>query len=57
MLGPVLFFVFINDLVNDMECPMSLFADDAKLFASINTEEDIQELKRDMRRLEEWSQK
>ena len=57
MLGPVLFFVFINDLVNDMECPMSLFADDAKLFASINTEEDIQALKRDMRRLEEWSQK
>ena len=39
-----------------MECPM-LFTYDAKLFKSINTEEDIQALKRLIRRLEEWSQK
>ena len=57
VLGPVLFIAFINDLVNDRECPMFLFADDAKLFTSINTIEDIQALKRDMKRLETWSQK
>ena len=48
---------FLKDLVNDMECPMLLFVDDAKLFMSINTTEDIQVLKRDMIRLEIWNQK
>ena len=57
VLGPVLFIVFINDLVNEMECPMLLFADDAKVFVKINTDEDIQALTRDMKRLEEWSQR
>ena len=39
VLGPVLFLVFGNDLVEELECPMLMFADDAKIFVRINTNE------------------
>ena len=57
VLGPVLFLVYINDLVNEMECSALLFADDAKIYRNISSEDDIASMQRDVRRLEEWSRK
>ena len=57
VLGPVLFLVCINDIVNGLESGISLFADDAKVFRRIRSEEDVGVLQRDMDRLSEWSRK
>ena len=57
VLGPVLFLIYINDLVNGLECPALLFADDAKVFTALKSHEDIKSMERDLRRLEEWSRK
>ena len=57
VLGPVLFLIYINDLVNELECPVLLFADDAKIFKEIRSQEDIEAMQRDLKRLENWSAK
>lgn len=57
VLGPILFLVFVNDLASSLECPTLLFADDAKIFVKINSDEDIQAMRRDLQRLQEWSRK
>ena len=56
VLGPVLFLIFINDLVDELECPVLLFADDAKIFVEINSEEDLAAMERDLCRLQRWSE-
>ena len=57
VLGPVLFIVYINDIVRGLESGISLFADDAKVYRRIATPEDAESLQRDMDRLSEWSRK
>ena len=57
VLGPVLFLVYINDLVDKLECPVLLFADDAKIYKEIVSVESYQAMQRDLERLEEWSNK
>ena len=55
VLGPVLFLIFINDIVDELESDMLLFADDSKLFKHILSREDCLVLQRDLTRLEDWS--
>ena len=55
VLGPVLFLIYINDLVDQLECPVLLFADDAKIYKEIVSEESYQAMQRDLERLERWS--
>ena len=57
VLGPILFLFYINDLVDGLECAILLFADDAKIFREMRTPEDIEALKRDMLKIQEWSEK
>ena len=57
VLGPILFLFYINDLVDGLECPILLFADDAKIFKLIRTPEDVRALQRDMLKVQEWSNK
>ena len=57
VLGPVLFLFYINDLVDGLECPILLFADDAKIYKEIRTPADVEALTRDMKRIQEWSEK
>ena len=58
VLGPVLFLLYINDIVDSLETNMLLFADDSKLFkhVSVNSaQEDCEAIQRDLARLEDWS--
>ena len=57
VLGPILFLFYINDLVDGLECPILLFADDAKIFKEIRSQEDVELLIQDMKKIEEWSNK
>jgi hypothetical protein len=40
VLGPILFTIYINDLPDALENMIKLFADDTKVFATVNNEED-----------------
>ena len=56
VLGPLLFLVFINDLGQNLESQLKLFADDSQLCQSGKPEsEQIDSLNRDLSCLERWS--
>ena len=55
VLGPILFLVFINDIVDDLETNIFLFADDSKLFNQIRSYDDMAAVQRDLVKLEAWS--
>lgn len=57
VLGPVLFTIFINDMPTETICPIKLFADDAKLYHKIESEEDCQKIQNDLNRLQAWAKK
>ena len=57
VLGLLLFLLYINDLPDDLESPVRLFADDTLLYATIANDEDTFDLQDDLQRLEIWQQK
>ena len=65
VLGPILFLIFINDLPLEVLSPMSLFADDSKVFSRItlgknkneNTENESERLQKDLDNIKEWATK
>ena len=49
VLGPVLFIIYINDIVNHIqESEIRLFADDAKISKVIRTEQDQRNIQNDI---------
>ena len=65
VLGPISFLIFINDLLLEVISPLSLFADDSKIFTRIvgeknkNRQEACGEeiLKKDLDSIKEWTVK
>ncbi len=55
VLGPILFLIFINDLLDNIQATGKLFADDAKIYKRIKAPQDGESLQNDINRLLEWS--
>jgi len=56
VLGPLLFVIYINDIDEEIVSKISKFADDTKLCASINNEDDAKLLREDLARLFRWAE-
>ena len=55
VLGPLFFFLYINDLPSKLQCTVRLFADYCLLYAIlVNPTSDAQLLQDDLHKLEEW---
>ena len=57
VLGLVLFIIFINDLPNAVQGCLKLFADDTKLFRTVVSTPDCEDLQADINAMEDWSNK
>ena len=57
-LGPLLFIIYINDIVEELECDILLFADDCSLLASgVDPTETANKLNRDLLKISTWADK
>ena len=55
-LGPLLFIIYINDLINNLESETLIFADDTTLLSiGANPEETSAQLNRDLVKIETWA--
>lgn len=54
VLGPLLFIIFINDICQDLESNILLYADDCKLFRKISDVNDCLKLQNDIDTLTQW---
>ena len=56
VLGPALFVIYINDILDNIASDGFMFADDTKIFKMIASRNDAIILQSDMHKLEDWSQ-
>ena len=54
VLGPLLFLLYINDLPDNLQFSVKLFADDALLYGVIANDRDCDHLQDDLQKLERW---
>ncbi len=57
VLGPILFLIYVNDCLDGLTCEKVMFADDLKIWNSIERSEDGQSLQNDLDRLQQWCDK
>ena len=58
ILDPLLFKFFINDIVNEINTEIKLFADDASLYLSVDNPNDTAFLlNQDLNQIQRWSEK
>ena len=55
IMGPIFFLLFVNNVPNTLKCNVMPFADDAKLYSTINKEQDCINLQADLDSLVNWS--
>ena len=53
--GPILFVIYINDIINNLNSQAHLFADDMKLYRRINNDTDYNVLQSDINKSDEWT--
>ena len=57
-LGPLLFIIYINDIADDIESDILIFADDTSLIASgSDPAETVEQLNRDLSKITSWAHK
>lgn len=56
-LGPLLFLLFINDICVDLNCEVLMFADDLKIFRSVNSSNDCLVLQTNINTIVSWCNK
>ena len=57
VVGPLLFFLYTNDISSDIESEIRLFADNCVCYREIKDEEDTMKLQREIDRLGCWARK
>ncbi|BHF63123.1 hypothetical protein SprV_0200611300 [Sparganum proliferum] len=57
VLGHALFLIFINDCIKDLDCNVTPFANDIKLWKVIRNAADADHLQANSNRLEDWSKR
>lgn len=53
-LGPLLFIIFIDELIKQFSCPVLAYADDLKIFNNISNLNDVENLQTDINTMIEW---
>ena len=56
MLGPTLFIIYINDIDDGITSSLLKFADDTKLLRKVGTQDDGEELQKDIHKMYKWSE-
>ena len=57
VLGPILFILYVNDLPDHVKSNIKMFADDTKLYSTVNKVEDAAKIQDDLDNLQKWSEK
>ena len=57
VLGPTLFLIYVNDLLDNLNSKGKLFADDAKIYRRMKNSQDRSMLQEDLNKLHAWSKK
>ena len=55
VMGPLLFLVYVNDILEQVECNISMFADDTKIYTTVKSIADSQRLQTDLNSLVRWA--
>ena len=55
VLGPLLFLIFINDMPTVVSSTIKMFADDTKVYRPLGSDDDHENLQRDLDAITEWS--
>ena len=55
ILGPLLFLIFINDIVDGIDSEAFLFADDTSLYRQLRHESDVASLNSDLEKINNWA--
>ena len=53
--GQILFVIYINDIIDNLNSQVYLFANDMKLYTRINNDIDYNVLQSDINKVDEWT--